>query len=100
MEDAVNGHPAVKAALVCGGCRFQSALLVEPASDPEDEAAKEALVSGFWRVGERVNKESPGYARVVRDMILIATPDKPFPRAGKGTVQRRLAVEMYGPELD
>ncbi|KAK5123225.1 hypothetical protein LTR85_003424 [Meristemomyces frigidus] len=100
MEDAVNGHPAVKAALVCGSFRFQSALLVEPASYPGDEAADEALVSSLWPVIEGVNRESQGYARVMRDMILIAKSDRPFPRAGKGTVQRRLAVDSYESELD
>ena len=31
---------------------------------------------------------------------MIALPEKPFKRAGKGTVQRASTLEMYSQELD
>jgi thioester reductase-like protein len=100
MEDIINGHPAVKSALVCGDARFRTALLVEPAKYPAGEADKQQLIREIWNSVEEANACSPGYAKVSREFILIGTADKPFPRAGKGTVQRRMAVQLYQPELD
>ena len=40
------------------------------------------------------------YAKVLKTHIMIALPEKPFKRAGKGTVQRASTLEMYSQELD
>ncbi|EMD01008.1 hypothetical protein BAUCODRAFT_62089 [Baudoinia panamericana UAMH 10762] len=100
VEDVLNGLPIVKAALVTGDARFQSALLVEPADWPADGTTADSLIDALWPTVAELNKQCPGYAKMSKQMILIAKPDRPFPRAGKGTVQRRLAVKMYEAELD
>jgi hypothetical protein len=33
-------------------------------------------------------------------MILFASRDKPLPRAGKGTVMRKAAIDLYAPEIE
>ena len=42
----------------------------------------------------------PGHGRIVRSMILLAETGKPFVRAGKGTVVRRLTEVAYADEIE
>ena len=100
VEDALNGHSTVRSALVCGAGRFQSSLVIEPVTYPTDESGRQHFINGLWPIIQRVNMDSPAHARVTRDMVILITEDRPFPRAGKGTVQRALAVRRYTPDLD
>lgn len=36
----------------------------------------------------------------MRNMILVTKPDRPMPRAGKGTVQKRAAIKLHEAEID
>ncbi|KAI2470038.1 hypothetical protein F4781DRAFT_421566 [Annulohypoxylon bovei var. microspora] len=100
MESIVGANPAVSAVLVTGLGRFQSSLLVEAVKPPASEAQKEELLKVLWPSIQAANKEIPSYGRIYRHMIVFTSTDKPMLRAGKGTVQRRLTVDMYTPELD
>ncbi|KAF7898164.1 hypothetical protein EAF00_004610 [Botryotinia globosa] len=79
MEIALNSHPEVRSAIIYGTKKFQSSLLIEPI-DPES---------------------CPAHARIMsQDFIAFTKPDKPFPRAGKSTVQRRQFEKLYEIELN
>ncbi|GIZ41761.1 hypothetical protein CKM354_000505600 [Cercospora kikuchii] len=97
MENAINGHSAISAALVCGTGRPNSALLVEPNQHTVDA---EAFIEAIWPHVKKVNANSPAHARIMKDMILVTSLRKPLPRAGKGTVQREASVELYEKELE
>ncbi|KAM3424643.1 hypothetical protein BST61_g6631 [Cercospora zeina] len=45
MENAINGHSAISAALACGTCKPNSALLVEPAQCNVDA---EGFIEAIW----------------------------------------------------
>ncbi len=47
-----------------------------------------------------MNKSFVGHGKIAKDYILFTTPDKPLPRAGKGTIQRQRAVDLYKQEAD
>lgn len=49
---------------------------------------------------EEANKVAPGFSRIFKEMILITSPSKPLPRAGKGTVMRKAALQAYADEID
>jgi len=100
MEAIINANPLVNSALIAGLGRFQSSLIIEAITPPTDEDEKQRLLDGIWPSVEAANRESPSHARIHRDFIIFTSADKPFPRAGKGTVQRRLALELYSAELD
>lgn len=102
MEATIGKHPSVKAALVGGHGQFQSSLLVEPADGkaPTTHEEKALFLDELWPSVEAANRESPSHARIHREMIILATDDKPFPRAGKGTVQRKMTMQLYNGELN
>ena len=41
------------------------------------------------------NALAPTFAKIYKEMILVADPKKPFPRAPKGTVVRKQALALY-----
>jgi hypothetical protein len=58
------------------------------------------LVKQIWPVIEEANRLAPAHARVEDAMILPSNPQKPFLRAGKGTVQRAGTLLLYKDEID
>lgn len=39
------------------------------------------------------------YARIFKDMIIVASSEKPFPRAPKGSIRRKATLEAYDTEI-
>ncbi|KAL8666375.1 MAG: hypothetical protein Q9168_007490, partial [Polycauliona sp. 1 TL-2023] len=96
-EAIINSHPLVSAALVVGQGRFQAALLVEPVNTDKSESS---LIDEIWPTIENANAQAQGHGRIIRTMIVLAEPSKPFERAGKGTVVRKLTVAKYEAEIE
>ncbi|KAH8665697.1 putative NRPS-like enzyme [Tricladium varicosporioides] len=96
MESSITAFSGVNGALVVGQGQSQASLLVELSqngqfsSDPRQD---------LWPAIETANALLPGHGRIGRSMILIADSTKPFVRAGKGTVVRRLTEDLYTTEI-
>ena len=97
MESQLQGLPIISGAVVTGNGRFQPALLLE--INRSDTRATLELIDEIWPAVESANAKMPGYGRIVRSMILLAKADKPFIRAGKGTVVRKLTEKAYADEI-
>ncbi|KAI1147213.1 hypothetical protein F4825DRAFT_471765 [Nemania diffusa] len=100
MEDTINRNPAVSAALVTGEGRFQSSLLVEAINPPANAEEEDRLLEVIWPSVEAANKECPSHGRIHRNMIAFTSAAKPMFRAGKGTVQRRMTLNLYAAEIN
>ena len=98
MESELQGLPNISGALVIGQNRFQPALIVEMNADCH--AHGDGFIEEIWPVVESANVKMPGYGRIARSMILLAQPDKPLVRAGKGTVVRKLSENAYTKEIE
>jgi hypothetical protein len=103
IEGTVLAHPAVRGVVAFGRERTQIGLLVEPAEEhgvnPLDEHALAAYRNTIWGAVEAANRDSPAFGRVYKEMILVTSPSKPLPRAGKGTVQKKAALELYDEDI-
>ena len=97
-EKTVEGHPLVYGALMVGQGKELPALIIEPekgvALDSKD------LLDAIWPIIQEANSRAPGHARVNRSMVLIAKTEKPFLRAGKGTIVRKLSVAAFSDEIE
>ncbi|KAI0007681.1 nonribosomal peptide synthetase [Xylariaceae sp. FL0662B] len=100
IEEIVGGHPDVKGALVVGSGRFQAGLIIEPVKHSENEEDSKKLLDNIWPVVVQVNKETVAHGQIGRDFIILSKPDKPFLRAGKGTIQRAGTLKLYKDEID
>lgn len=100
MESIITTHSSISAALIIGAGRFQSSLLVEPVKPVTSDKEGHELIDTIWPLVQTANSQSPSHGRIHRDMIILTRPEKPMLRAGKGTVQRKMTVDLYGEELD
>jgi hypothetical protein len=102
IEHIVQTHPSVKAALVVGDSSFNPSLLVEveDSSIPGTKAERRERLNQIWPSVEKAIKIALVFAKIPKSLILFATAEKPFLRAGKGTVQRQNTLKAYAKELD
>ena len=49
---------------------------------------------------DRANKAAAAFSRIFKEMILIASKDKPLLRTAKGTVARKMALKAYDSEIE
>ena len=98
MEGAIVGHELVRGALIVGTGRFQASLIVEP--KPDLQISKEEFIEEIWPTIQKGNILGPAHGRIFKNKIVIGTPDKPFQRAGKGTVIRGLTTRLYANEVE
>ncbi|KAJ7701502.1 hypothetical protein B0H17DRAFT_1157730 [Mycena rosella] len=104
MEDILLGSPYVSGAVMFGRNREQAGILIEPtcklAIDVENAKQFAELRNKIWPIVEEANNIAPAFSRIFKEMIIFASVAKPLPRAGKGTVQRKPAVDLYSREID
>ena len=96
-ETAIGTHPLLSGALIIGQGRFLAALLIEP---KEGTSKAINLIEAIWPAVEKANEQAPGYGRIIRPMILVASEEKRFERAGKGTVIRGMTIKKFATEID
>ncbi|RLL93364.1 hypothetical protein CFD26_101118 [Aspergillus turcosus] len=99
LEKVVEGHPSVRRALVVGQGRFQTCLLIEPAIDVMNGDERN-FVDTIWPLVQTANKTVPRYGQVLKNMIRLASPGKPFKLTAKGTTQRHAVNADYKEEID
>jgi thioester reductase-like protein len=99
MELLIQGHSALSGVLVVGMGRTQSALIIESKLELNNDE-KASLVNEVWPMVERANRLVPAQGRIVPGMLLFSNPEKPFIRAGKGTIVRKLTERLYQAEID
>ena len=100
IENIMMEHPGIKGAIVVGSNRFQPALILEPMDYPKNEEEVKKFIDDVWPVAVKANKETVAHGQIGRQFIALSNPDKPFLRAGKGTVQRAGTIRMYKEEID
>lgn len=49
---------------------------------------------------EEANAAAPAFAKIFKEMIIVADPTKPFPRSPKGTIIRKQAIALYSAEIE
>lgn len=100
-QHIVTANADVLGALVAGSQRFQASLLIELVDSSEMGLLERwEVIERLWPSIEAANSEAPAHARISKTHILFTTPDRPFPRAGKGTIQRAAALTLYAPDID
>ncbi|KAH8107711.1 acetyl-CoA synthetase-like protein [Cristinia sonorae] len=101
QEGYLHTAPMIAGAVMFGSGRNQPGLLVELRGDhAADAAALAASRTQLWPYVETANKLGPGFARIFKELIVVAHPSKPLPRASKNTIQKKLALSLYSQEIN
>lgn len=98
IEVALCKHPSVRGALVTGARRARPAVVLEPVAEV-DAAGRAAFVDSIMPAVEESNQVASMNGRIERELVLVADPARPFPRTGKGTVQRGAAMKLYAADI-
>ncbi|KAI3319618.1 hypothetical protein HD806DRAFT_547878 [Xylariaceae sp. AK1471] len=69
-------------------------------NDDADAVSYEQVLEILWPIIEAANVKAPEFGRIPRELVILASPNKPFLRAGKSTIQRRLTIQAYEREID
>ncbi|KAI0819209.1 acetyl-CoA synthetase-like protein [Trametes gibbosa] len=103
-EGILAHDPNIASALVFGNQRLEPGLLVEPAAGvvipAGDAQALEEYKDLIWPAVEKANAQTASYAHVKREMILVASPEKPLEHTPKGTPRRGVCLRLYQSEID
>ncbi|KAI0634096.1 acetyl-CoA synthetase-like protein [Trametes polyzona] len=104
IESIINKDPHVHCSVMFGRGKFQNGILVEPAEDfqvdSSDVKAVEAFRNLIWPTVERANRDAPQHSRIFKEMILVASPEKPFQLNVKGTPRRSVILGDYHDEIE
>ncbi|KAJ3525806.1 hypothetical protein NM688_g8348 [Phlebia brevispora] len=104
QEGMIGSHPKVAGAVMFGRGRNEPGILIElhpeDAIDPRDETAVIHFRNEIWPIVEEANRTAPAFARIFKEMIIVADPARPFPRAAKGTFIRKQTIALYQYEID
>ena len=100
MEALIEAHPEIRSVLVVGQARFQTALLVEARDPSLCSKPEKTFIDDLWPTVQKANSQCDTHSRISKELILFTKPEKPFLRAGKGTVQRRMTVDSYEDEIN
>lgn len=101
FEEYMVSNPIIRSAVMAGAGRpFASLILELFESVPKDSQRYQELIEQVWPTVQSANLDAPKHAHIRREMILLATPDKPFDRAAKGTVVKGRTLKLYDSEID
>ncbi|KAF7798286.1 hypothetical protein EIP86_009505 [Pleurotus ostreatoroseus] len=99
QERHIASHPLVADAVMFGRAKLQAGVLVDPAPqhlvDPNDMVAVSKYIDEIWPCIEQANAGAPAFARIFREMVILTEASRPLPRAAKGNVVRKLALDLY-----
>lgn len=102
IENTIGTHQDVRGVLVAGDRRHRLCLIIElrdKAISSNDEE-REEMLTRLWPTIEQANKMSSKFGRIPRELVLFAAREKPFLKASKGTIQRRLTIDAYAEEIE
>ncbi|KAF9458154.1 hypothetical protein BDZ94DRAFT_143619 [Collybia nuda] len=95
MEDKINSAPELSGALMFGRGHPHCGIIIEP-RDSERWFGKDVdLIDAVWPIIEEANSLAPSFGRILREMIIVATRDKPMERVGKGSLARKATLTSF-----
>ena len=90
-------------ALIFGTGQFVNGAIIEPPTstltDSSDTVAKKYLDAVWPHIEGHVNSIVPRHSRLLRDMVIVARPDRPFPISDKGTVKTKDTLALYKDDI-
>ncbi|KAH9077806.1 acetyl-CoA synthetase-like protein [Lactarius deliciosus] len=104
LEGILAQDPHIQSSVMFGRGRFQNGVLVDPkpqfAFDPKDEVKLEQFRQLIWPTIERLNAFAPQHSRLFKEMIIVASPSKPFAYTAKMTARRQAILKDYDDEVN
>lgn len=98
LESHLQRVPIVKDVVIAGQGRFAVAAIIE-LTEAAQAMDRQTIQQQLEPAITTANSQVPSHARLSSDLIIIAPPQKPLVRVGKGTVSRKATIIAYEAEL-
>ncbi|KAJ7161038.1 hypothetical protein C8R46DRAFT_1284963 [Mycena filopes] len=104
LETLLCSSPMIENAAIFGAGRFLNGAIVSPARlqlpHDNDPASVSAYLDTIYPyVTAHVNRIVPQHSQLIRPLILVATPSKPFALTDKQSLNRKLTLSLYADEI-
>ncbi|VDC04878.1 unnamed protein product [Peniophora sp. CBMAI 1063] len=102
LERILTQDPNIHVAVLFGRGRFMNGALVQPVNsfDPSDAAKVADFRNLVWPTVNAMNTYAPAHSRLLKEMILVASPDKPLELTAKGNPRRNICLAAYEKEIE
>ena len=103
MEAIITSHPDVGAAIIGGNGRARPFLILDILRDqiPAHVGQQDkSLIEHVWPVFNEANQVCVETVTLTKELVIIVSPKRPVVLSAKGTVMRRVTIELYQDEVD
>ncbi|KAI0687623.1 hypothetical protein BC835DRAFT_1419815 [Cytidiella melzeri] len=105
LETSLCASPFISQAVIFGSGRFLCGALLRPSAEHRfsvgDEQAKAAYLEQVWSFIETVvNNTVPRHSRLLRPLVLVEDPSKPFQFSDKSTIKNKATLDLYLEEIN
>ncbi|KLO14348.1 acetyl-CoA synthetase-like protein [Schizopora paradoxa] len=98
LENMLTQDSRIQSAVIFGRGRPRTGAIIEP--KPGSGIDSHNFLELTWPTIERMNEVAPRHARILREMVLLAKPSKPFLYTAKNTTRRQAIIDEYEEEID
>ncbi|TFY76549.1 hypothetical protein EWM64_g7463, partial [Hericium alpestre] len=103
LENLLRASPLLQHAVIFGAGRFLNGAILSPATplQPHTPETVSAFLDSVWpHIAQHVNPIVPQHSRLVRSLVLVEDPAKPFLVTDKNTVKVKLTLALYQDEIE
>ncbi|KZV94434.1 acetyl-CoA synthetase-like protein [Exidia glandulosa HHB12029] len=105
LEGILMTDPLIGQVITFGRGRPHGGLLIQPKPGPyfsesTTDADRAEFLDKIWPTVEKMNAYAPSFSRVMRSMVIVVQPQRPFVITQKGTPLRSEALVKYEAEID
>ena len=104
IEELLCASPYIYHAIIFGAGRFVNGAIISPPAGLLKSSSEDAIaqyVDKVWpHIDGHVNKIVPQHSRLLRGMVLVARPDRPFLVSDKGTVKTKASLALYTDDIE
>ncbi|KAJ9658606.1 hypothetical protein H2198_003624 [Neophaeococcomyces mojaviensis] len=98
-EMAVRHNALVKDAVIFGAGKARLGMMII-ASDAASDLQEEALIDTLWPTIEKENRDSPGFAQISREMVVVLPAGTTYPQTDKGTLIRQAFYKAFAQQIE
>ncbi|KAI0087788.1 hypothetical protein BDY19DRAFT_953189 [Irpex rosettiformis] len=104
QESHLVSNKLIAGAVMFGAGKDFPGVLIEPhdghSVNTSEELSLKSFVDKIWPIVEEANRLVEAHAYISREMIIVTDVARPLPRAAKGTVIRKQAIELYNDDIE